>query len=200
MPQQHYRDIEYQLSAGTIQQLPAENACEIAFAGRSNVGKSSVLNALCQNKNLAKTSKTPGRTQCINFFQLDAGRFIVDLPGYGYAKVPQQQQKNWQRLLSHYLESRDCLRGLVLIMDIRHPMTKLDQQLLGWAEHAELPLHIILNKADKCSRSEVRKTEMQVERAMDEYNLELSIQSFSVLKKNGIEELVELLDDWFDLD
>ncbi|CEG55661.1 ribosome biogenesis GTP-binding protein YihA/YsxC [Legionella fallonii] len=185
-------------SAARVDQLPADSGYEIAFAGRSNAGKSSALNCLTTIKNLARTSKTPGRTQLINLFSLDEQRRLVDLPGYGYAKVALQLKLEWQKNLAHYLEVRQSLRGLVLLMDIRHPLKDLDQMMIDWAIARELPVHILLTKSDKISRSDVKNSVLKVRKAYDLAHHLVSVQSFSSLKKEGVSELISLLNQWFE--
>lgn len=186
-------------SAARVEHLPEDKGYEVAFAGRSNAGKSSALNCLTGIKNLARTSKTPGRTQLINLFSLDEERRLVDLPGYGYAKVALQVKQEWQKHLAHYLETRESLRGLILVMDIRHPLKDLDQTMIDWALNGELPVHILLTKADKLSRSEVKNTVFKVRKHYELAAHLISVQAFSSLKKEGLEELVILLNSWFDL-
>ena len=172
-------------SAARVDQLPEDSGYEVAFAGRSNAGKSSALNCLTAIKNLARTSKTPGRTQLINLFSLDEQRRLVDLPGYGYAKVALQVKLEWQKNLAHYLEVRESLKGLVLLMDIRHPLKDLDQMMIDWALNRELPVHILLTKADKLSRSEVKNCVLKVRKHYDLAQHLITVQSFSSLKKEG---------------
>ncbi len=185
-------------SAARVDQLPADSGYEVAFAGRSNAGKSSALNCLTTIKNLARTSKTPGRTQLINLFSLDEQRRLVDLPGYGYAKVALQVKLEWQKNLAHYLEVRQSLRGLVLLMDIRHPLKDLDQMMIDWAIARELPVHILLTKSDKISRSETKNCILKVRKSYDLAQHLVSVQSFSSLKKEGVDELISLLNQWFE--
>lgn len=187
-------------SAARVDQLPEDTGYEVAFAGRSNAGKSSALNCLTGIKNLARTSKTPGRTQLINLFSLDEQRRLVDLPGYGYAKVALQVKLEWQKNLAHYLEVRESLKGLILLMDVRHPLKDLDQMMVDWALNRQLPVHILLTKSDKLSRSEVKNTVLKVRKHYDLADHLISVQSFSSLKKDGIDELVALLNSWFELD
>jgi GTP-binding protein len=187
-------------SAARVSQLPEDLGIEIAFAGRSNAGKSSALNCLTQNKNLARTSKTPGRTQLINLFSIDEQRRLVDLPGYGYAKVALQVKLEWQENLAHYLEIRQSLKGLVLLMDVRHPLKDLDQMMIDWALNRELPIHILLTKSDKLSRSDVKNSVSKVRKHYDLASHLISVQSFSSLKKEGVDELIAILNHWFDLD
>lgn len=186
-------------SAALVKQLPDDLGYEVAFAGRSNAGKSSALNSLTRNKQLARTSKTPGRTQLINLFTLDDDRRLVDLPGYGYAKVPQQVKQEWQKNLAHYLEVRQSLKGLVLVMDIRHPLKELDQMMIGWALNRELPIHLLLTKSDKLSKSETKNTCQKVSKFYELTKHLVSVQSFSSLKKEGIEELIQVLNQWYDI-
>lgn len=183
------------ISAATLAQLPADHGREIAFAGRSNAGKSTALNAITGNKKLAKTSKTPGRTQLINFFTIDADHRLVDLPGYGYAQVAQTIKERWQKTLAQYLSTRQSLCGLVLIMDIRHPFKDTDQLMLTWAAKSQLPVHILLTKADKVSRNIANKTLHEAQRAINQYS-HASIQLFSAPQKVGIEQARNQLLYW----
>lgn len=186
-------------SAARVTHLPEDTGFEVAFAGRSNAGKSSALNCLTGIKGLARTSKTPGRTQLINLFSLDEERRLVDLPGYGYAKVALQVKMEWQKHLAHYLDVRQSLRGLVLLMDVRHPLKDLDQMMIDWALNRELPVHILLTKADKLSRSDVKNTLLKVRKHYELASHLISIQAFSSLKKEGVDELILLLNQWLDL-
>ena len=186
-------------SAARVTQLPEDTGYEVAFAGRSNAGKSSALNCLTGIKGLARTSKTPGRTQLINLFSLDDERRLVDLPGYGYAKVALQVKMEWQKHLAHYLDIRQSLRGLVLLMDVRHPLKDLDQMMVDWALNRELPVHILLTKADKLSRSDVKNTVLKVRKHYELASHLISVQAFSSLKKEGVEQLILLLNQWLDL-
>jgi GTP-binding protein len=185
-------------SAARVDQLPEDTGYEVAFAGRSNAGKSSALNCLTGIKSLARTSKTPGRTQLINLFNLDEHRRLVDLPGYGYAKVALQVKLEWQKNLAHYLEVRESLKGLILLMDVRHPLKDLDQMMVDWALNRQLPVHILLTKSDKLSRSEVKNTVLKVRKHYDLAGHLISVQSFSSLKKDGIDELIAQLNSWFE--
>ena len=183
------------MGAHEIRQLPEDIGTEIAVAGRSNAGKSSVLNVITGNSKLARISKTPGRTQQMNIFVLDDERRLVDLPGYGYAKVPVALRKHWGSTLNRYFQERRALSGLVLIMDIRHPLKQEDQQMLDWSCQAGLPTHILLNKSDKLSRGAGMSLLQQLKRRM---NADLiSIQLFSALKRTGAEEARTVLDRWF---
>lgn len=194
----NYQASRFLTSAPTLARCPPDDGAEVAFAGRSNAGKSSAINALTRQKALARTSKTPGRTQLINFFTLgeDAGHRLVDLPGYGYAKVPEQVKLEWQRHLSDYLRRRGSLRGLVLVMDVRHPLTEFDQTLLGWADEVDMPVHILLTKADKLKSGAAKSALQQVRSRLREWEDLVSIQLFSALRKQGIEEVHERLDQW----
>ncbi len=175
---------------------PADNGAEVAFAGRSNAGKSSALNCITAQRNLARTSKTPGRTQQINFFDLGENRRLVDLPGYGYAKVPLAMKNRWQRHLSDYLRFRQSLRGLVLLMDCRHPLTDNDCRMLTWSAEAELPVHVLLTKADKLKPGVRANVLADVRDRLNDLHPQASIQLFSALKKLGIDEARQLLSDW----
>lgn len=172
----------------------------MAFAGRSNAGKSSAINRLTDNNKLARTSKTPGRTQLINFFSLDleGQKRLVDLPGYGYAKVPLATKKQWQQHLSDYLYGRQVLKGLVLVMDIRHPLQEFDTMMINWAVDANMPIHLLLTKADKLKSGAAKNTLLAVRRHMEEANVEdlVSTQIFSALKGQGLEELESVVNRW----
>ncbi|MCB2425935.1 ribosome biogenesis GTP-binding protein YihA/YsxC [Methylophaga pinxianii] len=194
-----YRSAHYTVSATQLSQLPPDSGYEVAFAGRSNAGKSSAINTITGIKALARISKTPGRTQMINFFHLDDERALVDLPGYGYAKVPEKMKLKWQATLSKYLETRQSLRGLMLMMDIRHPLKNFDLQMLGWAQQAELPIHILLTKSDKLGRGAGGNALQQVRKTLKEAELEASVQLFSSLNHQGRDEAIQVLDAWFEL-
>ena len=196
----YYHRANFLISAARPAQFPNDSAGEVAFAGRSNAGKSSALNTLCQNKNLARTSKTPGRTQLINFFNLDAERRLVDLPGYGYAKVPEAVRLGWQKLMQNYLGHRDNLRGLVIIMDIRHPLTDNDWNMLNWCDHYKKPAHILLSKSDKLSRGAAGSTLQQVRKTLKAEAPHASVQIYSSLYKVGVEELEIVLNTWLKID
>lgn len=190
----HYHLSHFNTSASKLSQCPEDNGAEVAFAGRSNAGKSSALNALT-NAKLARTSKTPGRTQLINFFDTNVEDVrLVDLPGYGYAKVPVAMKEHWQKHLDDYLQSRDCLRGVVLLVDVRHPLKEFDQMMIDWCQSAQMPLHILLTKADKLKRGPAQNTLLQLKRTLDVSNDPLiTIQLFSALKKTGVDQLRERL-------
>lgn len=180
-----FPNAEFLTSAWQPRQFPADVGTEVAFAGRSNAGKSSALNAITGRKDLARTSKTPGRTQLINFFGLDGGRRLADLPGYGYAKVPEQMKRHWQELLTRYVEARGSLVGLVIVMDARRPMTDFDVQMLDWAHANGLATHLLLTKADKLSRNEATKTLRRVREALSQDD---TAQLFSAVSKVGVDE------------
>ncbi len=195
-----YSQAKFLKSAALVEQLPQDIGYEVAFAGRSNAGKSSALNCLTGIRQLARTSKTPGRTQLINVFTLaDTDRRLIDLPGYGYAKVPQKIKRNWQENLAHYLEVRQSLKVLVLLMDIRHPLKELDQMMINWALQRKLPVHILLTKADKLSRGNAQSTVLQVRSHYKIYAGLLSVQAFSSLHKQGVDELIVVLNHWLAL-
>lgn len=191
---------EFLLSAPTFKLCPSDTGKEVAFAGRSNAGKSSAINALTNQRQLARSSKTPGRTQMINFFQIheDATR-LVDLPGYGYASVPEEMKRKWQIELEEYLVSRNSLVGLVLLTDIRHPLKYFDEQMLHWAKDGELPVHVLLTKADKFKFGQAKNTLLQTQKTLQGLGLPFSIQLFSALKKQGIDDLAKVLGDWLEL-
>ncbi len=184
------------LSVADLHQLPEDIGAEVAFVGRSNAGKSSVLNRLTQNKQMARVSKTPGRTQLINLFSVGEEQRLADLPGYGYAKVPLAMREKWQVLLDAYLRERESLQGLVLVMDIRHPMREFDQHIIGWALQCDLPVHIILNKSDKLSHQEARKTLDTVSRAFVNEAEKVTVQTFSALKNLGTDSLRGRVEAW----
>jgi GTP-binding protein len=194
-----FQSAEFTTSAPSLKQCPEDSGCEVAFAGRSNAGKSSAINTLTRNKSLARTSKTPGRTQMINYFTLAEGKRLVDLPGYGYAKVPIAMKAQWDRHLAEYLQQRKSLGGLILLMDIRHPLQDYDRQMLNWAAQAGLPVHILLTKSDKLKRGPAQSTLLKVDsflREMDPGVTLLTVQTFSSLKKQGLPELEAQLNRW----
>ena len=194
----HYNSARFLISASKLSQCPEDTGAEVAFAGRSNAGKSSAINALTNNSKLARTSKTPGRTQLINFFSLSTPDCrLVDLPGYGYAKVPVSMKEHWQKHLDQYLQKRQCLRGVVLVMDIRHPMKEFDEMMVQWCEATGVPLHVILTKADKLKKGPAQSTVLQIKKALKERLGDLvSVQPFSSLKRIGVEILSQRLDMW----
>ncbi|MBC6904134.1 YihA family ribosome biogenesis GTP-binding protein [Saccharophagus sp. K07] len=194
-----FRKARFLTSAPSIHQCPPETGAEVAFAGRSNAGKSSAINRLTHNGKLARTSKTPGRTQLINFFALgDEQVRLVDLPGYGYAKVPLATKQQWQEHLAEYLQARQTLRGLVLLMDIRHPLQNYDTTMLNWAVAGEMPVHLLLTKSDKLSRGAAQKTLAQVRQHLKKAKVHdlVTAQTFSAQTGEGLEELENVLLQW----
>jgi len=187
----------YTASAHDLEQLPPDFGQEVAFVGRSNAGKSSAINTLANHKRLAFVSKTPGRTQLINFFSLGDDRTLVDLPGYGYAKVPAKVKAHWQGVLAAYVSTRKALKGLVLIMDARHPLKQLDLQLLDWYLPTGKPVHCLLTKSDKLSRSEQALTLQRVRQQMLAANHHSTVQLFSSLKKEGVIEAESAIERLF---
>ncbi len=200
MSDKFFRQARFLTSAAKLSQCPPDQGYEVAFAGRSNAGKSSAINTLCDHNGLAKTSKTPGRTQLINFFELDEERRLVDLPGYGYAKVSVSIKKDWQGNLAQYLEQRRCLKGLVLMMDVRHPLKDFDLQMLDWAGHIDLPVHVLLTKADKLKRGPASASLQKVRKTLTEMDGDFSVQLFSSLKKTGVPEAHQKLNQWLQRD
>jgi GTP-binding protein len=192
-----FRQARYLLNAHRLQQLPADEGIEVAIAGRSNAGKSSAINALTGQKSLARTSKTPGRTQQIVIFELDDHRRIADLPGYGYARVPQSLRAHWQAVMQSYFETRECLRGVVLVMDIRHPLKPFDTQMLAWCEACRVPCHVLLTKSDKLKRGPAQATLLAVRKALPAV---ASAQVFSARTGAGLQEFVDRLARWFEYD
>jgi len=192
-----YQNTHFITSAPDIRHLPEDEGVEIAFAGRSNAGKSSALNRLTNQKGLAKTSKTPGRTQLINLFKVRDNCHIVDLPGYGFAQVPLELKKKWQRSLGEYLQKRECLKGLVVLMDIRHPMKDLDQQMIFWAVDRGIPVQVLLTKADKL-KSGARKAQLlKIREGAIGFGGDVQVDMFSSLKGIGVDQLRAKLDSWF---
>jgi GTP-binding protein len=192
-----YRQASYVVSAHRLSQLPEDGGMEVAFAGRSNAGKSSAINALTEQKALARTSKTPGRTQQIVIFAIDGQRRIADLPGYGYAKVPAQLRAHWQVVLQRYFTCRQSLRGVVLVTDIRHPLRPFDWQMIEWCSRSGVPCHVLLTKADKLKRGPAQATLLQVRQSLPQG---ASAQTFSASKGQGKEQLISHLNQWFELD
>lgn len=187
-------------SAARLDQAPPDEGREAAFAGRSNAGKSSALNLITGHKGLARTSKTPGRTQLINFFSVTPEARLVDLPGYGYAKVPQEVKAQWERHLNHYLERRTTLTGLVLLMDVRHPLTDFDRQMLAWCRQSELPVHILLTKSDKLKRGAAQNTLLAVRRELGHLHPAATAQLFSALDGTGLDEARQRVAAWLELE
>lgn len=194
-----FQNAKFFTTVNHLKDLPNTPA-EIAFVGRSNAGKSSAINTLCSHTRLAYVSKTPGRTQHINFFELANGNFMVDLPGYGYAQVPEAIRAHWVKLLGDYLQTRKQLIGLVLIMDVRHPMKDLDKQMLDFFALTGRPVHILLSKADKLSKNEQIKTLAAVKKTLQPFmeRQTVSVQLFSSLKKQGVDEVNSVVSGWFD--
>ena len=193
------QDAFFVTSVKSLQQLPVHVGVEVAFAGRSNAGKSSAINTLTRQRRLAYVSKTPGRTQLINFFQVDERRFLIDLPGYGYAEVPLALKKEWQQLLVNYLAARTQLNGLIVIMDIRQAFSPLDMQLLEWFYPSGKPMHILLTKADKLSRGASLNALSKAQNFLQTHFPGVSVQLFSSLKKLGMAEAETVLCRWLGL-
>lgn len=195
-----FQQAKFFISAHHLSDLPPANGVEIAFAGRSNAGKSSALNTLANHNRLAFVSKQPGRTQLINFFSLNLDKgndqFLVDLPGYGYAKVPEAMRAHWQMVLSRYLTERSSLKALVLVMDSRHPLTPLDKQMLDWFCQSGKPVHVLLTKSDKLSRGESSQTLLKVRNMLNESWRNCTVQLFSSSKKLGVDEAEKIIGAW----
>nr|WP_284207562.1 ribosome biogenesis GTP-binding protein YihA/YsxC [Thalassotalea eurytherma] len=187
----------FTISAPDIRKLPNDDGIEVAFAGRSNAGKSSALNTLTRQKSLARTSKTPGRTQLINVFEVEEGMRLVDLPGYGFAKVPLEMKKKWQKALGEYLEKRESLQGLVVLMDIRHPLKDLDHQLIEWAVESELPVLALLTKADKLSQGKASAQVLDVKKKLKPLGGDIKVYGFSSLKRTGFDQATQVISQWF---
>ena len=194
-----YTQAKFINSSPHLSNTPPDQGMEVAFAGRSNAGKSSAINTLTRQHGLARISKTPGRTQMLNFFEINERQRFVDLPGYGYAKVPLAVKKQWHALMETYLTSRKSLCAIILVMDVRHPLTEFDWQMIEWSEHTGLPLHILLTKADKLNYGAAKNTLLQVQNELKDANFPLTIQLFSALKKTGIDEVHKALDQLFNL-
>lgn len=197
------RKIEFTLGAPSLADLPPDEGLEIAFAGRSNAGKSSAINFITDRKGLARTSNTPGRTQHINFFDLPVDgepRRLVDLPGYGYAKVAKSVRMKWEVTLNRYLETRQCLQGLILLMDCRHPLTTGDQQMLDWCLAANMPVHVLLTKIDKLKRGAAASALANVDKTLREKWPTASVQTFSATKRVGIDDAHAQIAHWLQLD
>lgn len=184
-------------SSPDLKSTPPDTGLEIAFAGRSNAGKSSAINTLTRQTGLARTSKTPGRTQALNFFEINEQQRFVDLPGYGYAKVPLPVKKKWHQLMETYLTKRKSLCGMILVMDVRHPLTEFDWQMIEWCQHSQLPLHIILTKADKLNFGAAKNVMLQIQKELSELPTPLTLQLFSSLKKSGVDEIHAALNRLF---
>jgi GTP-binding protein len=195
-----YHQAKFINSSPHLKDTPPDQGLEVAFAGRSNAGKSSAINTLTRQNALARISKTPGRTQMLNFFEIDERQRFVDLPGYGYARVPLEVKKKWHELMETYLTSRKSLCAIVLVMDVRHPLTEFDWQMVEWCEHTGLPLHVLLTKADKLNYGAAKNTLLQVQKELKNASFPMTIQLFSSLKKTGIDELHAALDRLFNSD
>lgn len=193
-----FAHVRFLLSAPDPRQAPPDAGFEVAFAGRSNAGKSSALNRITGRKSLARTSKTPGRTQHLVFFAVDGNRRLVDLPGYGFARVPEKVRRHWGEAMERYLTGRRSLRGLILLMDVRHPLTDFDTQMLTWCQHARMPVHVLLTKADKLRRGPATNTLLRVQRHLADYH-DTSVQLFSALKGIGVEEARERICAWLEM-
>ncbi len=193
-----YSSAKFLTSAPDLKHIKMHDGAEVAFAGRSNAGKSSALNTLTRQKNLARTSKTPGRTQLINIFEVTPEVRLVDLPGYGYAKVPQEMKNRWQKALAEYLQKRDCLKGLVVLMDIRHPFKDLDQDLIHWAVASELPVLALLTKADKLKAGKRKAQVLMAQEAALAFCGDVTVAAFSSMNKTGLDVLQRTLDKWFE--
>jgi GTP-binding protein len=192
----NFRRATFLQSASQLSNAPPDSGSEVAFAGRSNAGKSSAINTLTENSKLARTSRTPGRTQLINFFSLSETQRIVDLPGYGYAKVPLKMKREWNRHMENYLQHRQSLRGLILLMDVRHPLTDQDEQMIAWASAATMPVHVLLTKADKLKKGPAKSSLLGVQARLLEFGDLASAQLFSSLKRDGLKELEKKLTAW----
>ncbi|MDX1458054.1 MAG: ribosome biogenesis GTP-binding protein YihA/YsxC [Marinobacter sp.] len=194
-----FNSARFLISASRLQECPPDFGAEVAFAGRSNAGKSSAINSITGHGKLARTSKTPGRTRLINFFSLNREHCrLVDLPGYGYAKVSRDMKDDWQQHLGHYLNDRRCLRGLVLVMDIRHPLTDFDQMMVEWCEHNGLPLTILATKADKLKFGQAKTTMLTIAKKLKPFNCVHHLVMFSATSKRGVDEAREILTDWLE--
>lgn len=191
----------FRVSVPEARLLPADSGREVVFAGRSNSGKSSAINALCNQRQLARTSRTPGRTQHLVVFDIDADRRLIDLPGFGYAKVPKGMRALWEKTLPRYLETRQALIGVVLLMDVRHVLRPVEQQLLGWCSESGVSAHILLNKSDKLSRGAAQSARLEVERYIKQNSLRgASVQLFSALRFQGLEQAWTVIGEWLSLE
>lgn len=195
----HYQKAYFLLSVAELKQLPPDTGTEVAIVGRSNAGKSSVINCILR-KGMARVSKTPGRTQMINLFEIDENRRLADLPGYGFAKVPPAAQAKWEKTLADYFAIRESLKGLLLVMDVRHPLRELDWVLLDFCDEVGLPVHILLNKTDKLSRGAAASTFQKVRAALTGKYESVTLQCFSAAKGAGMDELHQLLASWYEFE
>ena len=195
-----YQQTSFILGTPDTRHAPPDSGVEVAFAGRSNAGKSSALNVLTGQRALARISKAPGRTREINFFQVREGIRLVDLPGYGYARVSKSMKGQWQRNISHYLETRQSLGGVILLMDVRQALKETDQQVLGWCHAAGLLTHVLLTKSDKLKRGPAKAALFQARKAMQQLHPEASVQLFSAHTRDGVDELQQVLDGWLGLE
>lgn len=195
-----FSNAAFQITVANLSDLPDDSVCEVAFAGRSNAGKSSAINTLVNHTRLAFVSKTPGRTQHLNYFRLGEGKYFVDLPGYGFAKAPAEIREQWENLLAPYLVHRSPLIGLVLIMDSRHPMTDLDKQMIDWFAQTDKPIHILLSKSDKLTRNEQAEVMRGVKSALAALGDRCSVQLFSSLKRSGVEDAEGVLGGWLGIE
>jgi len=193
----NFTETQFLTSAATFSDCPANSLAEVAFAGRSNAGKSSAINSICNQSRLARTSKTPGRTQLLNFFTIESNKYLVDLPGYGFAKVPLKVKDQWQRELEQYLRQRESLSGLILLSDIRHPLKEFDRMMVDWAVHSNLPLHLLLTKADKLKKGAAQNVLLKVQKEFETLT-DVSAQLFSSLKNKGIEEVRQRISNWLE--
>lgn len=191
-----YRNASFLTSAGTLSHCPQDNALEVAFIGRSNAGKSSAINMLTEQPKLARTSKTPGRTQLLNYFEIANNRYLVDLPGFGYAKVPPKMKQKWEKELTRYLEERQSLQGVILLVDIRHPFKSSDMMIVDWASRAQMPLHILLTKADKLNHGAAKNKLLAGQKQLKPYGKNISLQLFSALNGSGANDLRKQLNAW----
>ena len=195
----HYQQTRFLLGSPDSQRLPPDTGAEVAFAGRSNAGKSSALNVITGQRSLARTSKAPGRTREINFFVVQDDLRLVDLPGYGYAKVSRSVKDQWQHNISRYLETRHSLCGVILLMDVRHPLKEFDQQVLGWCHAAGLQTHVLLTKSDKLKRGPAKSSLLQVRKQLTALHPLATIQLFSAHTREGRDEVQNTLDAWLGL-
>jgi len=196
----NFNQTRFLKSVAELSQLPPDHGAEVAFAGRSNAGKSTAINAITNIGHLARSSKTPGRTQLINYFEVDSIHRLVDLPGYGFAKVPTALKLHWQALMNSYLVQRQCLNALFLMMDVRHPLTPIDWQMIKWAVVEDLPIHILLTKADKLKRGPGNSVLLKIRKELSGYENLITIQLFSAMSHQGVEEAREKLNQLISLD